>query len=205
MNWNDYEAIWKRQEQPVGANADVMALKATFETKRRKLAAALFARDLLEAGTGVVVCFAFAFIWWQAGRAGWPMGLAILLVLGVSGVFIRERFRARRLRLGADATLLAKVEADIDELRHQRNLFLKMRRWYLGPIFAAVLMVNATLYLHARAWEPARDPWFNAGFIGFYLLLSWFAWVINRREVRRRLEPRLEELEKLRRDLLSSG
>ena len=37
MNWNDYEAVWKRQELPVGADADLATLRETFETKRRKM------------------------------------------------------------------------------------------------------------------------------------------------------------------------
>ena len=39
MNWNDYEAVWKRQALPVGADADLATLRETFETKRRKMAA----------------------------------------------------------------------------------------------------------------------------------------------------------------------
>ena len=27
MNWNDYEAIWKRQELPLGTAAELTALK----------------------------------------------------------------------------------------------------------------------------------------------------------------------------------
>ena len=214
MNWNDYEAVWKRQELPVGVDADLAALKKTFETKRRKLTATLFVRDIAEASAGLMVAGVFAFAWWQMGMAGWPMAFAIALILGVSGFFVRERFRARRLRLGADAPLLAKVEADIAELHHQRHLLLNLWSWYLAPVAAAVVIVGATIVriLIAKAqpgflpalWEnPAALVW-----IIFYVamilpLCFWGVWAINRRAVRKSIEPRLAELEKLHRDLLS--
>ena len=115
MNLNDYESAWKRQELPVGANADLKSLQETFETKRRKLAATLMARDCLEATTGILVSGLLAYFWWHFGKEGWPMAFAIALILGVSGFFVRERLRAHSLRLGTEAPLLAKIEADITE------------------------------------------------------------------------------------------
>ncbi len=216
MNWNDYEAIWKRQELPVGAAADLATLKDTFETKRRKLAATLFARDLLEAGAGLLVAGVFLFTWWKMGKEGWPMVFAIALILGVSGFFARERFRARLLRLGADAPLLAKVEADIAELRHQRRLLLNIWSWYLAPISAAMVIVCATLVrilvfkgppgFLSTLWEhPAALAWIILYFAVVLPLCFWGAWALNRRAVRKGIEPRLEELEKLHRDLTSSS
>jgi hypothetical protein len=139
MNWNDYEGVWKRQELPVGADADLASLRETFETKRRKMAATFFLRDILEASAGVFVSIALAFIWWQQKKAGWPIALAIVLTLGVTGVFIKERIRTRRNRLGPDASLLAKLEADITELGHQRRLLLNVWKWYLAPLAASPL------------------------------------------------------------------
>jgi hypothetical protein len=204
MNWNDYEAVWKRQELPVGASADLATLRKTFEARRRKLHGALLVRDLSEAGAGLLVCIALGFIWRKIGLTGWPIGLAMALILGVSGIFVRERTRARKLRLGEDATLMAKIEADLAELRHQRHLLHTIVGWYLGPVFVSILIVHFTVALHTPPWAPQRDPVFGAGFVGFYVLCLWFIWLINRRAVRKQIEPRLEELEKLHRDLLGS-
>ena len=99
MNWNDYEAVWKRQELPVGADADLTALKETFETKRRKLAATLLIRDWTEISACAVVVAFYAWFWRSIGPSGWPMAVAMLLILGVAGVFLRERRRTRRKRL----------------------------------------------------------------------------------------------------------
>ena len=216
MNWNDYEAVWQRQELPVGAGADLATLKQTFETKRRKLAATLYARDLLEAGAGFLVVTFFAWFWWHVGSVAWPVVFAIALILGVSGFFVRERFRTRRLRLGTEAPLLAKVEADIAELRHQRQLLLNIWWWYLAPCAGAIVIIAATVarilifkappgFLPALWEHPATLAWIIFYFAVVLPLCFWGAWAINRRAVRKQIEPRLEELEKLHRDLLSSN
>lgn len=203
MNLSDYEVIWKRQELPRGASADVGQLKVSFSAKSRKMYATLLARDLLEAVVGVVVCLGLAFIWRKLGSDGWPLGVSMVLVLGVSGVFVRERFRARRLPLSPDVTLLAKVEADLAELQHQCHLSRWMWAWYLGPVFVAILLGHTAFYLHSEPWEPLRDPRVSAGFLAFYLVLFGLAWTDIRNGLRRRLEPRLAELKKLRRELLA--
>lgn len=205
MNWSDYEMIWKRQKPPLGAGADVTELKDTFEAKRRKLYAALLVRDYSETAAGLLGGGAFALLWWKMGRVGWPIGIALLLILGVCSVFVRERLRVRRLRLGADAPLLAKVGADLTELQYQRQLILKLWWWYLGPILVAVAIIGCTISRSRPAWDIARDPVFITGHWILNTALFWFAWEINRRAVRKQIEPRIAELEKLRRDLLSAS
>jgi hypothetical protein len=204
MNWNDYEALWRRQPLPLGADADVPRLHASFAASHRKLAATLAARDWLEAGAGLFVAIALcgmAVPLMLKGKTVWPLLIGIGLVLGVTALFVRERLRARRHRLGADAPLLAKIEADLTELRRQRWLLRGVAAWYLAPIFAAVLCALATFYLNAQPWESIREPWFIGGFAAFYALLCSGIWWMSRSTVRRHVEPRLVELEKLRDDL----
>jgi hypothetical protein len=174
------------------------------------MAATLFVRDIVEASAGVLVSIAFGLIWWKQGRAGWPIALAIGCILWVTGFFIRERIRAHRNRLNSDAPLLAKIEADIAELRHQRCLLLNVAKWYLAPCVAAILIVLAMIILNmpAKALAALPEHWlFVVGFFGGYLvlvgLLYWLVWFVNRRAVRKQIEPRLEELEKLHQSLRS--
>jgi len=205
MNWSDYEAAWKRQELPVGIDADLPTLRATFEAKSRKMHGAILVRDLTEAGAGLAVVGAYVFFWWQLKAAGWPMAFAIALILGLCGFFVRERFRARRLRLGADAPLLAKVEADIAELRHQGRLVRTVWAWYLAPCAGAIAIQVAAILHRVPSWNPLHRPAVLLGFVAFFALVFWLVWLINRRALRKRIEPRLDELEKLREDLLSGS
>jgi glucan phosphoethanolaminetransferase (alkaline phosphatase superfamily) len=93
---------------------------------------------------------------------------------------------------------------DLAELRHQRWLLLKLWWWYLGPLGAAVILICAALY----AARPAFDRELMRPVLAVYGMVVagafWFAWFINRRAVRNRIDPRLEELEELRRELDAS-
>lgn len=202
MNWNDYEAVWKRQALPLGAEADMAHLLATFETRSRKLHAVVMVRDLAEAGAGILVACANAATWWHIGRAGWPMAIAMALILGVSAVFLGERLRARRARLGPDAPLIAKVDSDIRLLRRQCRLLRSVWAWYLAPCAAAIAIQVGVVVRRLPRWDPVREPAYLLGFFILFALVFGFAWAINRRALRKRLLPRLEELEKMRREIL---
>jgi hypothetical protein len=122
----------------------------------------------------------------------------------VTGVFIKERIRTHRHRLGSEASLLARLDAEIAELCHQRRLLLSIWKWYLAPITAAIAIVCITISFNRPAWDLSRDPVFMGGYFVFVAFFVWGAWILNRRAVRKQIEPRLAELEKLRRDILSS-
>ena len=205
MNWNDYEAVWQRQELPVGADADLANLQSAFETKRRKMAAVLLARDWLEIAACVVVAASLAAYWHKIGRSAWPIGMAIVLVLNVGVVFLRERLRARRKHVGPDASLRTKIEADLAELRHQARMVHLLWLWYLGPCAAAMAIQAWVIVSHTRSWDPLRSPLSLIVIVGFIAATCGFAWAINRRAVRLRIQPRIAELEKLRRSLLEQN
>jgi hypothetical protein len=202
MKFSDYEAAWKRQPLPRGADADVRELKQTFETKSRKMAATLLLRDWVEILACGIVVVAYVAFWRNAGPDGWPMGFAILMILWVAGMFMRERLRSRRNRLGADAPLLAKIAADLNELRHQRQLVLRVGLWYLPPCVIAMLLHVTVIVRHAPQGDPVRHPVSLLAIVLVIGALCWFVWVINRRAVQRHIEPRIAELEKLQRDQL---
>ena len=172
MNWSDYEDVWKRQPDPRGARADLEDLTRTFAKQDRKLTANLAVRDYAEASTGVFVASVVAFVWRGHGGSAWPLALAILIILAVTAVFLRERIRAHRNRPSPDASLLAKVESDLAELRHQQNMVSKLWWWYLGPILVAMMIVVFTISFHRPAWDPTR-PYFHHGLLDIEWPVAW--------------------------------
>lgn len=207
MNWTDCTSAWQRQAAPaVAPSPEKLAeLHARFDATRRREARALLVRDWLEGGTGLAVAAVFALFWWFLRLPNGPMALAIALVVGVSVFFLRERRRARRARLGADAPLLAKLEADLAELRHQRQLLLSLHVWYLGPLGAAVLLVVAAVTWQLRTRLPAIDLSFSTSFALAYVGILGGVWLLNRHAVRRQIDPRIAELEALRASLQPAG
>ncbi|HUL54041.1 MAG TPA: hypothetical protein VLT83_11590 [Opitutaceae bacterium] len=202
MNWSDLQSVWSGQNLAAGADFDPAALQRDFEAKRRRLARGLFWRDTREAAAGMFVAGVFAYCGWQMGRAGWPLSAAVALMLGLTGFFVRERVRAHRRRVGADAPLLAKLDAEIAELHRQHRLLLTVGTWYLAPcntaaaIFAITMEVNAPIPLAAKLAAGGI-------MLGVLATVSWAVWALNRRAARRLIEPRLNELETSRRAFLS--
>ena len=97
--------------------------------------------------------------------------------------------------------MIAKIEADLAELRHQRRLLLNVGKWYLTPCIAAAAVVACTALVHAPHSLSAK---LLAGAIMLFLLTltCWGVWALNRWAVRKCLEPRLEELDRLHQSLL---
>ena len=153
MKWADCEAAWKRQEAAVPTAAQLAALEAGFETMRRQRAHERFVRAVVEAGTPLVVCIGIAAAYWIRGRGGWPTLVAILLILlGLAASWFAYA-RSRRSRPGADAPLLVKLDADIEDLRRERGRLLTLRTWYYGPVYAAALLVPFVLVLRMHAGD----------------------------------------------------
>ena len=198
MNWNDLKSVWAGQSLLSGPYADIAALRDEFEAKRRRLARVLFWRDVREAAAALVVAGVFA----HMGPVGWPTALAVVLMLGLAGFFVWERFRAHQQKVGADASLVAKLEAEIAELRRQRGLLLNVCTWYIAPCMGAAAIVAATALIHAPKPLAAK---LAAGLIMliFLALVSWGVWALNRWAVRKQIDPRLAELEKLHQSLLA--
>lgn len=213
MNWNDWELVWKRQELPVGANAELAVIKRTFEAKRLNLGRGLSLWHTVEGWGSVLIAFAYAFSWRKLGHDAWPIGISIVLSLGVSAVFLRERLVARRYRLGSDAPLLDRTEAYLGQLRHQRRVLLNIGTWYFFPLLAGGVIAAGTAHgilslreppgFTADVWaDPAARAWVIA-LLGVTTVATLAARVSIRRDVGKRLNPRIDELEKLLREILA--
>lgn len=198
MNWNELEKVWRAAPVPAGAPA---VDAAEFPARRRKLARALARRDWLEAGTGFLVAAAFAgFLGWLR-VSDWRGWTAVLLVLAVSAFFVRERRRARQLRPGPEAPLLAQLEGEIAELRHQRRLLRGVAGWYLLPLSTAALLFAWALLDFVAAKTGHFDTSFLLKFSVGALGLDVAVWWLNCRAVATEIEPRLRECEAMRADL----
>lgn len=215
MNLSDYEAVWKRQELPQGEAADLIDLKQTFETKRRKMEHTILLRNSFEGVGGIAASLGFGLLTWRLGLIDWPIVLGLLLIAGVSCVFLHDWWRFRRARLGPEASLLAKLKANIVELRHQRRLVAHMGKWYLTTYTVAILLLGYGLSQQVGRGAPSgflitllTTP-STATYIVILLVIPiaatvWW-WRDVQKGIRLRIDPRLAELEKLHRELVSSG
>lgn len=203
MNWNELKSTWAVQPSPALENSGLGPMQK-FERSSRKLARTLFRRDWIEAAAGVVLVVHYARQWWRFGPAYWPYGLAILIIVGITVFFIRERIRTRGLRLGPDTPLLAKLDADLEELRHQRGLLRNVAIWYLAPLTLAATITQGTRVLNQPEILHGRSlAHFWLVHVLVFAIAGWGVWRLNRRAVRKKIEPLIIELEQLRANLLS--
>jgi hypothetical protein len=195
MNWNELQQLWQTQQSiatpPVWNPAE-------FEQQRTRLARTLAWRDWLEAGVGIAVAVFFVVTLLPLGPAAWPGWISVVLILGVSAFFIRERRRTRRTTPSPESPLIIRLDADIAELRHQCRLLNTVVLWYVLPIMLSIIL----LFWGVRSAMPAPLPslwsWrvvlFGLGALGFSAFVVW----INREAVRTTLEPKLRELNSIR-------
>lgn len=202
MNWNDLNSIWRSQQDRVFSEADFASLQKTVETKHRQLARTLFWRDIRETAACLFVTGVFGYRWVQGDLAFWPFVVSVTILLGLLVFFIKELVRARRNRVRPDASLLAKLDADIAELKHQRYLLLNVATWYLAPVFVSWAIVVVSSFINDSA-QHRSHPLSFAIYVVASLLLGWGIWALNRYVVRKSIEPQLKETEKLRSDFLS--
>ena len=215
MNWSDYESVWKRQELPTGAAADVAHIRATFEIKRQKFRGTLLVRDMTEGLLGTLGAIGFLGYAWKMGRAGRPVALGALLILGVSLVFVRDFLRRRRLRIGPEAALLTKLDAEIAELQHQRRFLSHIGLWYFLPYLAALPLIYIPIFLHLGVRLPSdllitllttpRSAVFIYLIVAIVVCALVLVWRDARDAGKKRINPRIEELERMRRDLFGSA
>lgn len=199
MNWNELEKVWRTVPAPAGAPA---IDAANFPARQRQLARALARRDWLEAGTGFLVAAAFAGFLGGLGVSDWRGWVAVGLVLAVSGFFLRERRRARRLRPAPEAPLLVQLDGEIAELRHQRRLLRNVAWWYLTPLAVSTLLFAWALLAHVAERTGHFDTTFLLKFGGVVAGLDVAIWWLNRRAVATEIEPRLQACEAARADLV---
>jgi hypothetical protein len=198
MNWTELERAWQdalpRYQAPTW---DV----GRFEQQHRRLARTLARRDWLEAGVSFAVAAVFTAVLWPLGPKVGPAWGAVVILVVMGLVFVRERRRARALRPDPGAPLRERIEAEIAELEHQRRLLGSVLWWYILPFLAVVGLllwgVHAALPgpVTSEAW--LRIGGFSAVCLGLSGVIVW----LNREAVRRSIEPQLRDLERLRADL----
>ena len=142
----------------------------------------------------------FNLVWWLIADAPnllmqTGMAAMILCALFVGYTIIRKR----RLTADTSWTLKSKLAREIEKLEKEARLHLSVLWWYLTPITIAVLLASYGGYAQRTGtYVPDTGLWIYWGlcavlFFGIY----WF----NRRLVRMRINPMLERLRQLQKQL----
>ncbi len=206
MNFDDYETLWRDQGSPaLPSPSDAQGAAALFERVRDdalRLDRALFWRDTREIGAAFAVAALFAASAWRntgSDYVAWGRWIAVAITLGVAIVFLVGR-RKTQAPPSAGLPLLTQIDAALSALRGQARVLKHVPRDYALPLFVATLCAGFDPLIQSGGFAAV---WSKAGGLVFGVALAVGGFVVwlNRLAVRRFMEPKIAELEQVRREL----
>lgn len=164
---------------------------ALVQTRSRRFQRQIRFRDWRELIAGGIVAVMIAPAAMQSAfvvRAG-----AVIVLAGV----VLTAFRLLRARrLGATrasdpaAPVATALRAELDEVDAQISLLRNVGWWYVAPLIGGSVLIVA-------GSRGRAGTWFTLGYTAFASLLAWAIIALNRRAVRRVLEPKRQEIQSL--------
>ena len=202
MNFEDLRNVW--QEEPARQpDENVKAILATVRRKARAFDRSIIWRDARETVAAVIVAVAFGWTGVAANNEGaspWLCWIAAVIPLGVAAFLLVDRRCVRRLRPKSGETVLEEIDGALAEVRHQVWLLRNVLWWYIIPLAAAALLFLFFVVRQTPLPAAARVI-VAAVMLVIIAVVNIVVWRINRHAVRKHLEPRIEELKRLRETL----
>ena len=190
MNDEEMKRLWQTQSipQPV---TDIPTLLAMAGQKHREFQRAILWCDFTEMGIALAlipIFLAFA----RREDALWTSQLIVLALLFVVGFIVVDRRRRRRKAAARPGETIADtLAAALADVEHQIWLQRNVLWWFIGPLMGALIIGDAHRVLSGEL-SPAI---FISLVVSF--LVGIGTWWLNRMSVKRDLEPRRAELQRL--------
>ena len=147
MDFTHIQQAWQQQAPQTQKEDDQMITDVM--NASRQLGRRVKVRDFSEIAAAVGVSGVFAWMGWQA-PVTWPWMVAAAINLGVALIFGRERWRAARAET-TFADVRTALTAALAEADRQVALISSVVRWYLAPLFVAMLFAGLGMVLATRA------------------------------------------------------
>ena len=209
MNFDDFQKSWQSQDtaKKISFNADVLLN----EVRRKQLCLRrmIFWRDVREVGVAALLVPVFI-----AGglMINWTLHLCAFSCFVVGAYFVVDRWRQKKKTPDLHGSLKDCTATSLAEVRHQIWLLKNILWWYLLSFFVPIMVFfGSTVWSMPVPGEPlpvAAKILFLLFKILFFLFLvgfvgvtyGWVYW-LNQSAVKKTLEPRRQELEKLLNEL----
>ena len=194
MSFDELQKKWQSHDHGTLKNFDAGLLLNEVRHNQRALEAAVFRRDCVESGLGVLMtCFwGYGAIYW--GEWGWAITAIGCLFVGT--FIVVDRWVQRRRRPASDSTLISVIRISLDQINHQIWLLRNIFWWYLTPLGIGLLAFFAPLL-----WKNPNGGLNQQNGLGISvlvcLLVFWGVYYLNQIAVKRSFIPRREELETL--------
>jgi hypothetical protein len=225
MTFEELQKAWQAQPDRPRLNIDADVLLRELRRNEQGFDWMIIVRDSLEIGAAVVLAALtiYAAIYgpdspFFISHLRWPFLLIAAAALWVAGFLIVDRRRQRNRELVTTNPLRYCIQASLRKVEHQIALLKSMFWWYLLPLGIAVAgFMGAEFWeveLMARQAAPSgphptpagetgliviRAVGFGTLLLGIALVIVAYRWIyrLNQTAVRRKLEPRRDELQSL--------
>lgn len=202
MNFEDIQKNWHQQseKQFVTINTDIL-LK---EVRRNKQSfdAAIFWRDVREAGGSFVMMFVLIYLAIKDQYMLLLFPAVSCLFVAVFMVIDKIRLKRKHPEPQNASSLLECTKVSLAHINHQIWLLKNVSWWYLLP-FA----IGVSIPFFEGAWNLYNSnlliPFLFKTF-GFLIVLYIGVYYLNQYAVRKELQPRKEELEDILKNITSS-
>jgi hypothetical protein len=190
MNDEEMKQLWQNQTIPE-PDTGLAALVTTAREQHRKFQRTIFWRDFREVGVALMLIP----LWiWIAVRqqAPWTTYIMVPALIFVAAFMVIDRLRRKAGATPPNESVVEALESALREVEHQIWLLRSVQWWYIGPIFAGLVIPDLHRLLAGKdsAGEFLRE-------LGFDLLLGLLVWWLNQSAVKRGLVPQREELKAL--------
>ena len=200
MTFDELQQTWQSQEGDTLPRVNADLLLKQVQRNQRDFRASIFRRDCGEIGVALLLLP----VWIYMGvtmESPWTWYLMIPALIWIAGFIVVYRLLHKQDPVQPDEGLLPCVERSLTDVDDQIWLLRRVFWWYLLPPAIPMLAFTAHVsWLKARDWlEVFTDV--NAVLFIFFLAILYFLYYINQRAVATELEPRREELLKVRASL----
>ena len=195
MSLDKYQQAWNAEASQVHITFDADLLLQEIQRSHEKFRSMIFWRDVREVGTSLVMIP----IWFVMGivmSLPWTWYLTVPALLWIAGFMLVDRRWYSHRRSEPGEPLLFYVKESLAQVEHQIWLLRNVFWWYLLPPSISLM----AFFTHT-AWESTKSWWgclLVTGFFGIFLFVV-YGWIyrINQSAVRKQLEPRRDDLQKL--------
>lgn len=201
MTFEDLQSKWQSQDHSVPLDINSNELMAEVRRNHRALDKQLLLRDSIEIAAAFLITVVFTTLAFQLELS--PLFLCAAGSLFVGLFFFSDRLKQRRRRSSIADSLPQTLEAAIEEIKHQIWFLRNIMWWYLLPLIPGIV-----LFLVSSSWQSRANGYAEqlviAAVGSICAVVFGLIYRINLRDVKKTLEPRLNDLQTLLTSLSSS-
>ena len=185
MNASELEHIWQRQERTAPSPENLARITGRVREVDRKFRRTIWWRDLREIGAALVVAAFFA----VAGQT-WLCWISVGSALFIAAVLIWSRLVLKRAP--EDSDVIGRLRQMLRETEMQINLLRSVLWWYLLPCGVGMI---AFVLDHSRGQFDFSK--ISTSYLLIFGTTMAAVYWLNQRAVRKVLEPRRANLERV--------